>query len=100
MAEKRVNASAIPTIEEVRQAALRFLEESLNLEGAKLFAVRKLADGWEVSAEVFEDSAFIKSLGIASRTKDRNIYHLKLSPELVVVGYEREESSREVSRKS
>ncbi|MEI6308418.1 MAG: hypothetical protein WCP58_02095 [bacterium] len=100
MNEERSNASAIPTIEKARQAALRFLEESLNLEGAKLFAVRKTEEGWEASAEVFEDSTFIKSLGIASRTKDRNIYHLKLSPELVVVGYEREESSREVSRKS
>ncbi len=100
MNEERSNTSAMPTIEEARKSALRFLEESLNLEGAKLFAVRKTADGWEASAEVFEDSAFIKSLGIASRTKDRNIYHLKLSPELVVVSYEREESSREVSRKS
>ncbi|MEI6509885.1 MAG: hypothetical protein WCO14_02945 [bacterium] len=100
MGEERSNASAPPTIDEARLAALRFFEESLNLEGARLFAVRKSADGWEASAEVFEDSAFIKSLGLSTRTKDRNIYHLKLSALLDVVSYEREESSREVSRKS
>ena len=98
--ERRVNTSAMPTIEEARQAALRFFEESLNLEGANLIALRKTVDGWDASAEVFEDSAFIKSLGLATRTKDCNIYHLKLSADLAVISYEREESSREASRKS
>ena len=47
-------------------------------------------DGWEVEAEVYEESSFIKSLGLSTRVQDRNVYVIKLSDGLEVVSYERQ----------
>ena len=50
----------------------------------------KVGDGWEAEAEVYEESSFMKSLGLPTRMQDRNIYLLKLDEDLEVQSYERE----------
>ena len=49
----------------------------------------KAGDGWESEAEVYEESSFIKSLGLSTKVQDRNIYAVKLSSALDVESYER-----------
>ena len=49
----------------------------------------KVSDGWEAELEVYEESAFIKSLGLATRVQDRNTYVVKLNDSLEVESYER-----------
>ncbi len=57
---------------------------------AKLVKLEKTSQdggGWIGYAEVFEESAFIKSIGLPSRVMDRNLYEVRLNNALEVVGY-------------
>jgi hypothetical protein len=76
-------------IEEAGKMASEFLKKALNVNDLKVTKTTKVDDGWEAEAEVYEESAFIKSLGLPTRVKDRNIYTLKLDDRLEVVSYER-----------
>lgn len=80
-------------IEEVRRAAGEFLKKALSVNDLKVIKATKVEDGWETEAEVYEESAFIKSLGLPTRVQDRNIYTLKLDDRLEVVSYERKPST-------
>ncbi len=42
-------------------------------------------------AEIYEESSFIKSLGLSTRVQDRNIYEIKLTDNLEVNSYARRE---------
>jgi len=76
-------------IEEAGKTAGEFLKKALNVNELKVIKTTKVDDGWEAEAEVYEESAFIKSLGLPTRVKDRNIYTVKLDDSLDVVSYER-----------
>ena len=76
-------------IEEARKAVTEFLKKTLNVKDAKVIKASKVGDGWEAEAEVYEESSFIKSLGLATRVQDRNIYAVKLNDSLEVESYER-----------
>ncbi|OGL45055.1 MAG: hypothetical protein A2W05_08565 [Candidatus Schekmanbacteria bacterium RBG_16_38_10] len=54
----------------------------------KVIKAAKISDGWEIEAEVYEESSFIKSLGLPTRVQDRNIYEVKLNEKLEVQSYE------------
>jgi len=75
-------------IEEARQAVTIFISKALNVEEVRVIGVTKVDDGWEMEAEVYEESSFIKSLGLPTRVKDRNIYIVKLNDNLEVGSYE------------
>ena len=75
-------------IEEVRCAVSEFLKKTLNVKDVKVIKVIKAGDGWETEAEVYEQSSFIKALGLATRVQDRNIYAVKLDSSLDVESYE------------
>lgn len=77
-------------IEEARVAGAEFLKKSLDVEDVKVIGIVKMDDGWEVEAEVYEESSFIKSLGLSTRVQDRNVYIIKLSDGLEVESYERQ----------
>ena len=77
-------------IEEARVAGAEFLKNSLDVEDVKVIGIAKMDDGWEVEAEVYEESSFIKSLGLSTRVQDRNVYIIKLSDSLEVESYERQ----------
>jgi hypothetical protein len=77
------------SMEEAVQAVSGFLNRTLSVSNAKVIKVRKTQDGWEEEAEVYEESSFIKSIGLATRVKDRNIYRVKVDENLEVQSYER-----------
>ncbi|MBI5207523.1 MAG: hypothetical protein HY934_07000 [Candidatus Firestonebacteria bacterium] len=75
-------------IEEVEKIVTMFLKNTLHTEDVKIIKTSKLADGWYTEAEAYEESSFIKALGLPTRVKDRNIYDIKLNTELEVESYE------------
>lgn len=82
-------------MEEARIAVSEFLKKSLNVKDVKVIKTAKVSDGWEAEAEVYEESSFIKSLGLATRVQDRNIYAVKLNDSLEVESYRRKGSEKE-----
>lgn len=76
-------------IEEAGKAVSEFLKKTLNVNNVKVIKTTKVDDGWEAQAEVYEESSFIKSLGLPSRVQDRNIYSVNLNDDLEVQSYER-----------
>lgn len=76
-------------IEETRKVVVEFLKKTLNVKDVKVIKAAKVSDGWETEAEVYEESSFIKSLGLPTRVQDRNIYVVKLDDNLGVQSYER-----------
>ena len=76
-------------MEEARITVIEFLKKTLSVKDITVIKVSKVDDGWESEAEVFEASSFIKSLGLATRVQDRNIYAVKLNDSLEVESYAR-----------
>ena len=76
-------------IEDAKKAVSEFLKNTLNVKDVKVIKASKVGDGWESEAEVYEESSFIKSLGLPTRVQDRNIYAVKLNESLEVESYER-----------
>ena len=76
-------------IEEAKKAVAEFLKKTLNVKDVKVIKASKAGDGWESEAEVYEESSFIKSLGLSTKVQDRNIYAVKLNDSLEIESYER-----------
>jgi len=76
-------------IEEVRRISAEFLKNILNLEDVKVIKTARVDDGWEAEAEAYEESSFIKALGLPTRVMDRNVYTVKLDEHLEVQSFER-----------
>ena len=78
------------SIEDARRITVEFLQKSLGVKDVKVIGATKISDGWDVEAEVYEESSFLKSLGLPSRIQDRNSYTVKLNDGLEVESYERQ----------
>lgn len=76
-------------IEDAGKSVANFLRKTLDVKDVKVIKVAKVEGGWETEAEVYEESSFIKSLGLPTRMQDRNIYLIKLDDNLEVQSYER-----------
>ena len=79
-------------IEQVSQTAVEFLKRILQVSEAKVLGAVKSDDGWQVEAEVFEPSSFIKALGLRTSVQDRNMYVVKLNGRMEIEAYERKGS--------
>jgi len=78
-------------IDQVSEAIRSFFKKTLGTD-AKVIKITKSEDGWVGEAEIYEESSFIKSLGLPSRVQDRNTYEIKLDPDtLEVTSYTRKE---------
>lgn len=77
-------------IGEAGQAVVEFLKNTLHVQDVKVIKATKVDDGWETEVEVYEESSFLKSVGLPTKVQDRNIYAVKLSDNLEVESYERE----------
>jgi hypothetical protein len=77
-------------IEEVGKAIRDFFKKTLGKD-SKVIKIAKTQEGWIGEAEVYEESSFIKSLGLPTRVQDRNIYEIKLTDNLEVTSYARRE---------
>jgi len=73
-------------IDEVRAIIEDFFKKTLK-KSSKIIKITKEDDGWYGNAEIYEESSFIKSLGLATKVQDRNIYYVKLNDELDVISY-------------
>ncbi len=80
-------------IEDVRKAVVEFLKKTIGVKDVKVIKTAKVSDGWETEAEVYEESSFIKSLGLPTRVQDRNIYEVKLTDNLDIQSYDRREKA-------
>lgn len=76
-------------IEDVGNAAAEFLKKAVGSKEVKVIKVARLERGWEAESEVYEQSSFIRSLGLSTRVLDRNIYVIKLNDSLEVESYEK-----------
>jgi hypothetical protein len=76
-------------INDAEKAVEEFLKKTLKANDIKLIKTAKVGDSWEAEAEVYEESSFIKSLGLPTRVRDRNVYSVRLSNGLDVESYER-----------
>ncbi|MBI5701012.1 hypothetical protein HZC34_04090 [Candidatus Saganbacteria bacterium] len=76
-------------IETVGKTVSEFLKKALNVKDVKVVKVAKIDNSWECEAEVYEESSFIKSLGLPTKTQDRNFYSVKLDAGLEVESYGR-----------
>jgi len=74
-------------IAQVGKAVSEFLKSTLNAKDVKVIKVTKTPEGWETEAEVYEESSFIKALGLATKVQDRNFYEVKLDESLEVQAY-------------
>lgn len=74
-------------IEDARNLVSDFLRKGLNAKEVKVIKITKEGAGWEAEAEVYEESSFIKALGLPTRVQDRNIYDIKLDENLEIVSY-------------
>ena len=79
----------MPNIEEAGKAAAEFLNKTLKIKEAKVVKATKAGVGWEIEAEVYEESSFMKSVGLPTKVQDRNTYTVKLSDGLEVESYGR-----------
>jgi hypothetical protein len=76
-------------VNDAGRVVAEFLKKTLGAKDIKMIKTAKVGDGWEAEAEVYEESSFIKSLGLPTRVRDRNIYLVKLNDGLEVESYER-----------
>ena len=74
-------------MEEAKKTVAEFLKKTLSVKDVKVVKIGKGEKGWETEAEVYEESSFIKSLGLSTRVQDRNIYDVKLDDKLEVESY-------------
>jgi len=81
------------TIEEAVEKAAKFVREKINIAEARSISAARGESGWEVEVEVYEESAFIKALGLPTRVRDRNIYLVSLDDQLNVQSYELEKTT-------
>ncbi|MBE3117279.1 MAG: hypothetical protein IMZ57_04750 [Acidobacteria bacterium] len=79
-------------INDAGKAVAEFLKKTLGAKDVKMIKTAKVGEGWEAEAEVYEESSFIKSLGLPTRVRDRNIYLVTLNDGLEVESYERKAS--------
>lgn len=73
-------------IQQASGAIIDFLKKTLG-QDAKVMSIRENEKGWIADAEVYEESSFIKSLGLNTRVKDKNIYSVQLGQDLEVLSY-------------
>lgn len=83
-------------LEEVSKTAYEFLIRALDTKEVRVIGVAKSGDNWNAEVEVYEESSFIKALGLPTRIKDRHIYEVKLDNNMEVLSYEIYEHAKPV----
>lgn len=80
-------------IEETSKTACDFLRKLLHVDESKIKVIRTERENgaWETEVEVYEESSFIKSLGLPTRVQDRNVYVVRLDDNLEILSYGQKE---------
>jgi hypothetical protein len=90
---KKRRLKLMASINEATGAMCEFLKRTLSVEDAKVVKIAKIPEGWEGDVEVYEESSFIKSIGLQTKVKDRNYYRVKIDGNLDVQEYQRRNSN-------
>lgn len=79
-------------IEEIDRVISDFLTKTLRVENDKVKIIKTSKDNsvWDAEAEVYEESSFIKALGLPTKVQDRNIYRVKVDNNLDVLFFEKQ----------
>jgi hypothetical protein len=75
-------------IDKVNKVVSDYVKSKLSSE-FKIISALKFGDNWKVTAEVFEDSAFIQSIGLKTKAKDQNTYEFTLDENLEIIGFDK-----------
>ena len=81
-------------IDEVREIVKEFLKDNFK-QNAEIIKIKKTDEGWVSEGVIYEASSFIKSLGLATKVQDRNIYEVELTNDLEIVSYSRKNEETE-----
>ena len=81
-------------IEKAGKTAKEFLERNLG-HNARVIKMVKGEEGWKGEAEIYEESSFIKALGLPAKVQDRNVYEVILTNDLEVVAYKQKKDTDE-----
>ncbi len=74
-------------IDQVRKVVSDYIKKSLS-DNFKIIKIKGAGKTWIALAEVYEDSAFIKSIGLNTNAKDRNFYRFELDDKMEIIGFE------------
>jgi hypothetical protein len=91
---KKEEVRHMANIDEATLAMSGFLKRTLSVDNAKVIKITKAPEGWEGEVEVYEESSFIKSVGLPTKVKDRNIYRINIDENLGVQSYERKNTKQ------
>jgi len=73
---------------EVRKIVIDFLKENFGAD-AEIIKVQKIDEGWLSEGVIYEESSFIKSIGLPTKVQDRHVYEVELTDELEVISFKR-----------
>jgi hypothetical protein len=73
-------------IQEVIDALTQFAKKNLG-DDPKVVNIRQGPEGWIGNVEVFDENAFIKSLGIATQQKEKKRYEINLDEQLDITSF-------------
>jgi len=79
---------------EVREVVKQFLKENFG-QDAEIIKVTKTDEGWISEGVIYEESAFIKSVGLPTKVKDRNVYVVELTDDIEIISYMRKKDDEE-----
>ena len=79
---------------EVRKIVIDFLKENFG-QNAEIIKVTKTDEGWISEGVIYEESAFIKSVGLPTKVKDRNVYVVELTDDIEIISYMRKKDDEE-----
>ncbi|MCF7888878.1 MAG: hypothetical protein K9L78_02040 [Victivallales bacterium] len=79
---------------EVRKIVKEFLQESFG-QDAEIIQIKKTEEGWLCEGVIYEESAFIKSVGLPTKVQDRNVYAVELTDDLEIISYMRKKDNEE-----
>ena len=79
---------------EVRKIVTEFLKENFGKD-AEIIKIKKTDEGWLCEGVIYEESAFIKSIGLATKVQDRNVYVVELTDDLEIISYMRKKDDEE-----
>lgn len=77
------------SLTDIRKKAVAFIEEFLIPLSTRIIKLEKIDDQWHLLAEVYEESAFIKQLGLKTEVKDRNVYRIIIGADLEIAEFEK-----------
>jgi len=75
-------------IDKVNKVLSDFIKARLSPQFS-ITSIKKDGNNWTATADVFEDSSFIQSVGLKTNAKDKNMYAFQLDDSLELTGFEK-----------